>query len=144
MHLFGFYYKNLSKVMENYTSLLCFKEHVNPIQNFLLDSLMSIVAMSTHSGVGFRHVFFMSIFSPNFCMRSLHTYAFHVPRCLTFLDWFTLMTCVGGSNGHETLHHALFSELHPRSKRLTRHPFYKILTLRSSFSLKQSSVTLRN
>ena len=144
MHLVAYYYKNLSKVIENYTSLPCLKEHVNPIQNFLLVSLMSILTMPTHSGAGFRDVFFTSIFSPNSCMHSLHTYVFHMPRCLIFLDWITLITCVGGSKGHEALHHAVFCELHPRSKRLTRHPFYNTLTLCSSCSVKQSSVPLRN
>jgi hypothetical protein len=122
VHLIAFYYKNFCKVMENYTSLPCLKEHVNPIQNFPLVSLMSILTLSTHPNVGFNYDFFTSIFSPNSCMHSLHTYTFHMPRLLTFLDWITL-TFVGGSKRHEAIYHSVFScELRPRSKWLTQHP----------------------
>ena len=72
--------------MEKYNSLPYFKEHVNPIQNFPFVSLMSILTLATHPGVGSHDVFFTSVFSPNSCMYSLHTYAFHMPRRLTFLD----------------------------------------------------------
>jgi len=118
--LIDFCYKNLSKVMENYTSLPCLKEHVNPIQNLPLVSLtlilltwkiwwapnnaskwqmgfnsafkglMSILTLSTNPSVDFHYVFFTSIFSPNSYIHSLHTYAFHMSRRLAFLDWITL------------------------------------------------------
>jgi len=72
-----------------------------------------------HPSVGFHDVFFTSIFSPNSRMHSLNTYVFHMPRLLTFLDWITLITFVGWTKRHESLHHTLLScELHPRSKRL--------------------------